>query len=527
MMNKELKFNADARASVLKGMEVLANAVGSTLGPKGRCVVIDEWADGKPLVTKDGVTVARSIQLKDKFENLGVQLLRQASLASLAMSGDGTTTACVLAYNMIKYAETLIDSGENPIKIKNELVPLIEEILENLKKQAIPVTEDDLEKIATISANNDKAIGKLLADTFKRIGMDGVVTVEESPSTKTYTDIIDGMQFERGYETPYFATDPIKGNCILENCYVLITDQKVQLMNDLIPILEVVRKKSRPILIIAQDYDDEVIQNLKLNKLRNVIQVCAVKAPSYGEYRKDILQDLAYLTGGTVISYESGIELQNVKEEMLGQCGKIIVNNETTTIIHGNGNQKLIDARVMQIKQQLENLSDTMDRDFLKDFYAQRIAKLTGGIACIYVGGTTELEMRERKDRMEDAVCAVKAAIEEGVVVGGGLSFIKAALNSKLWDIPGGPSDAELIIFKGLDSVLGTILDNCGSVNAEPIDAENNIGYDANTDTYVNLLDAGIINPVKSDRLAFENAVSVLNTYLSISCLVVNEDIQY
>ena len=328
------------------------------------------------------------------------------------------------------------------------------------------------------------------------------------------------MQFDRGFESPYFATDPIKGICTLENCYILLTDHKIQIMRDLVPILEVAARNSRPILIIAQDYDDEVIQNLKLNKLRNILQVCAVKCPSYGDYRKEILDDLAILTGSTVISYESGIELPKVTEDMLGSCKKIIVTKENTTLIDGAGKQEIIDKRVAQIKNQLETLSDTMDRDFLKTFYAERIAKLTGGVSTIYVGGTTELEMRERKDRIDDAVCATKAAIEEGYVAGGGMSFASIA---KCCD--GITDEVNSVILVGLYAVLNQILTSCGRSLVEDDDPTK--GFDANKEEWVDMSDAGIINPVKSDRLAFENALSVLNLYLSTSTLIVNEEIQY
>lgn len=433
-----------------------------------------------------------------------------------------TTTTVVIAYAMIKQAQKLIDAGHNPIQIKSKIKSISEQVVNALKESAIPVTDDDLEKIATISANNDSEIGKLIADTFKQIGRDGIVTVEESPSVKTYTEIINGMQFDRGYESPYFATDPIKGVCNLENCYILLTDHKVQIMRDIVPILEIAAKESRPILLIAQDYDDEVIQNLKLNKLRNILQVCAVKCPSYGDYRKDILEDLAILTGATVISYESGIELPKVTEAMLGRCKKVTITKETTTIIEGAGSKELIDKRVEQIKNQLKTISDTVDSDFLKDFYAQRIAKLTGGVSRLYVGGTTELEMRERKDRIDDAVCAVKAAIEEGYVPGGGISFLDTIQCCD--DIN---SDYNSIILVGLCSVVSQILLSCGRKREDLSGLEAGMGFDANKEEFVNMIDAGIINPVKSDRLALENALSVLNLYLSTSCLIVNEQIEY
>ena len=520
MQNKELQFNQDARVSMLKGMEILAKAVGSTLGPKGQCVVIDDYIDEKPLITKDGVTVAKNIQLKNKFENLGVQLLKEASIRTVEMAGDATTTTVVLAYNMIIAAQKLIEQGYNPIQLKNDLKPILDQAVQNIKEQAIAIKDDDIEKIATISSNNDNEIGKLISEAFKKIGRDGVITVEESPSIRTYTDVITGMQFDRGYESPSFATDPIKGNCVFDNCLVLLTDQKVQLMRDIVPILEIAVRKSRPILLIAQDYDDEVIQNLKINRLQNRVSVCAVKAPSYGNYRNDILEDLAILTGGKVITYESGIELPKVTESMLGNCGRVIVTKENTTIVDGKGDKTIINARVQQIKNLEEQISNELDSEFLKEFYAQRRAKLSGGIAVIYVGGTTELEMKEKKDRIEDAVCATKAAIEEGYVAGGGMSFVTSFIDLTLtseecyfYDIP-----------HALLSVKKQIMENCGrSLNEYP----PYIGFDANSMKEANMIESGIINPAKSDRLALENAISVLNLYLSSSCLITNEEIQF
>ena len=522
MQNKELLFNKEARASMLKGMEVLATAVGSTLGPKGQCVVIDDYIDEKPLITKDGVTVAKNIQLKNKFENLGVQLLREASIRTVEMAGDATTTTVVLAYDMIKHADEIINKGKNPIQLKNELKPYLDKVVKNLKTQATPVKDGDIEKIATISSNNDVEIGKLIAEAFQKIGRDGVITVEESPNIKTYTDVITGMQFDRGYESPFFATNPIKGNCVLDNCLILLTDQKIQIMRDIVPVLEIAVKKSKPILLIAQDYDDEVIQNLKINRLQNRVSVCAVKAPSYGNYRSDILEDLAILTGAKVITYESGIELPKVTEGMLGECGKVIVTKENTTIVNGKGKKEIIDARVAQIKALEEQISNELDRDFLKEFYAQRRAKLSGGIAVIYVGGTTELEMKEKKDRIEDAVCATKAAIEEGYVEGGGMSFIKAMVPLMHENLS---SDINAII-TSLFVVQEKIVENAG-ISLKDFEPDSHLGYDANKMKWVNMVNAGIINPAKSDRLALENAISVLNLYLSSSCLIVNEEVQF
>ena len=525
MQNKELLFNKQARSSMLRGMEILANAVSSTLGPGGQCVVIDDYIDEKPLITKDGVTVARNIQLKDKFENLGVQLLREASVRSLENSGDGTTSTVVLAYNLIKAAQKLIDKGYNPIQLKNDIKSTFDNILLSFKKQIVPIKDEDIAKIATISSNNDQEIGSLIADAFKKIGRDGVITVEESPSIWTYTDVITGMQFDRGMESPFFATDPIKEICEYSDVLVFITDHKIQIMRDIVPILEIAVKKHRPILLIAQDYDDEVIQNLKINKLRNIVNVCAIKAPSYGTYRSEILEDLAVLTGAKVITYESGIELPKVTESMLGSCGKIIVTKETTTVIDGKGEKQLINARVDQIKTQLEEISGQVDRDFLKNFYSERIAKLTGGIAVIYVGGTTELEMKEKKDRIDDAVCATKAAIDEGIVSGGGVSFIDALFDGTK-DLDKNKYADLWTIYRELFSVQDQIMINCGF---EPVDEsyDNGIGFDAINHEFVNMVDSGIINPAKSDRSALENALSVLYLYLSSSCLIVNEQIEF
>lgn len=524
MQNKELQFNSSARKSLLDGMEILADAVGSTLGPKGRCVVIDDYSDDKPLITKDGVTVASSIQLKDKFKNLGVQLLREASKKTVETAGDGTTTSVVLAHELITYAQDLIDVGYNPIELRNKLKPLLEEVVENIKSQAIPIKDEDIAKIATISSNNDSEIGNLIAESFQKIGRDGVITVQESPTIWTYTEVITGMQFERGMESEYFATDRIRQICELEDAYIFITEHKIQLMRDIVPVLEIAAKKRKPILLIAQDYDDEVIQNLKLNVMRGIIKCCAIKAPSYGNYRQFILEDLAILTGATVVTYDSGIELPKVTENMLGKCGKFITTKETTTIIDGKGDKDAIKARAEQIREQMKNIADVMDADFLKEFHAQRLARLTGGICSIYVGGTTELEMKERKDRIDDAVCATKAAIEEGIVSGGGMSFINA-LNAfkKNHSIVG--NDPTTVI-TALSSVRNRILSNAG-IDDVPREHKNH-GFDADKMEWCdNMIERGIINPAKSDRLALENAISVLNLYLSSSCLIINEEVTF
>ena len=452
---------------MLKGMEVLAKAVGSTLGPKGQCVVIDDYADDKPLITKDGVTVAKNIQLKNKFENLGVQLLKEASIRTVEGIGDGTSSTVVLGYKMVELADKLIKQGYNPIQIKNEIQKIYENVIQAIKDQAIPVTDQTLEMVARVSSNNDAEIGGLVAKTFREIGKDGVITVEESSSVRTYTDIINGMQFDRGYESPHFATDLIKGICELEKPYILLTDRKIQLMKEIVPILEIANKKNRSILIIATDYDNEVIQNLKVNKQRGILQVCAIKAPSYGEYRSKLLEDLAILTNGTVITYESGIDIQKCNENVLGSCNKVVITRDNTTIIGGNGDEKLINARCNQIKEELKNLPDSLDKTFLEEFDALRIARLSSGVSIIHVGGTTELEMKERKDRIDDAVCAVKAAIEEGVVPGGGVSFILA--RDKVLRNNPNPTEAQKVVLNALFAVEDQIITNCG-LNPEDLE---------------------------------------------------------
>lgn len=446
---------------MLNGMKVLAKAVGSTLGPKGQCVVLDDYADDKPLITKDGVTVARNIQLKDKFENLGVQLLKEASIRTVEGIGDGTTSTVVLGYEMVKLADQLITQGYNPIQIKNEIQKIYENVNQALKDQALPNTDESLEMVARVSSNNDAEVGELIAETFRKVGKDGVITVEESSSVRTYTDIINGMQFDRGYESPHFATDLIKGICELDKPYILLTDRKIQLMKELIPLLEIANKNNRSILIIATDYDNEVIQNLKINKQRGILQVCAIKAPSYGDYRAKLLEDLAILTGGQVITYESGIDLQKCDERVFGSCTKATISRDTTTLIGGNGDKELINVRCQQIKEELANLPDTLDRSFLEEFNALRIARLSGGVSVIHVGGTTELEMKEKKDRIDDAVCAVKAAVEEGIVPGGGVSFIQAR-KKVLKALGRAPSDAEKIILDSLFAVEDRIMLNSG-----------------------------------------------------------------
>ena len=519
MKNKELKFDLEAKEAIKKGIDILGNAVKATLGPKGQCVVIADYHDKKPHVTKDGVTVAKNIQLKDKYANAGACLIREASLKMLSTCGDSTSTSTVLAQEMVQNAIEKIEEGHNPAILKKGVEKAAKVIVENIKNAARPIKEGDIEAIATISANNDPEIGKLVADTFNKITYDGVIVVEESSSINTSVDVIQGMQFERGYLANHFVTDDVKNQCILENPYILITEQKINMMRELVPILEKVVIENRPILIIAEDYDSEVIENLKMNKLQGIVKVCPVKAPSFGQYRKEVLDDIAILTGGTNLTYESGLYVPSIDIDMLGRCDKVIVTKDYTTIVGGKTSKEAIEHRVQYLKNRLNEVkASDANNEFMTEFLSVRISKLVGGIATIHVGGTTELEMKERKDRVDDAVAATKAAMEEGVVAGGGITLLKPVT------LPTGPG--EEIIYQSIGSVFEAIVENAGLDPYElynKIDPVNNIGFDANTEQIVNMFDAGILNPAKAERLAFENAISVVNLFLSTNCVIVDE----
>ena len=521
MNNKELKFNLEAKEAIKKGIDILGNAVKATLGPKGQCVVIADYHDKKPHVTKDGVTVAKNIKLKDKYANAGACLIREASLRMLSTCGDSTSTSTVLAQEMVQNAIEKIEDGFNPAVLKKGVEKAAQVVLKNIKDAARPIKDGDIEAIATISANNDPEIGKLVADTFNKITYDGVVVVEESSSINTSVDVIQGMQFERGYLANHFVTDDVKNQCILENPYILITEQKVNMMRELVPILEKVVAENRPILIIAEDYDSEVIENLKMNKLQGIVKVCPVKAPSFGQYRKEVLDDIAILTGGTNLTYESGLYIPSIDVDMLGRCDKVIVTKDYTTIVGGKTSKEAIEHRVAYLKERLNEVKATdINNEFMTEFLSVRISKLVGGIATIHVGGTTELEMKERKDRVDDAVAATKAAMEEGVVAGGGITLLRPV------DVVN-TSPGEDIVYQSLGSIFETIVENAG-LNPydlyDKIDPNNNIGFDANTEQIVNMFEAGILNPAKAERLAFENAISVVNLFLSTNCVIVDED---
>ena len=530
MLNKEIKFYNDARESILKGINLLADAVKVTLGPKGRSVIITEPKE-IPHVTKDGVTVAKSIKFADQYMDAGAQLIREAAVQTVKEVGDSTTTATVLAQAFINTLKSYIDQGSNPIKLKKGFDLAIRDILDKIQEYKRPIEDKDIKHIATISANNDSKIGELIADAFSKVGRQGVITVEESSNSETTANVVMGMQFDRGYEASHFVTDTEKDQCVLEDPYIFITDHKIQLTRDLLNILEPLAKDRKSILIIAQEYDSEVLENLKLNKLQGTLKCCAIKCPSMGEYRKEVLQDIAIVTDGTYLSYDSGLEVSDCNMQMLGHCKRVIVTKETTTIIGGDGSQSLIDNRVKEIENKLENIKDSqMDGEFYRDFLKRRIATLVGGVCRIKVGGKTEIEMKETKDRIDDAVAATYAAIEEGIIAGGGLDFYR--IYQKLVENYIGMAFEDKTMEKGygcaivvLPIIMQTILDNAGVNTSDTIDKIKKTqywtGFDANTEKFVDMYEAGIINPAKADRLAIEHAASVTDLFLTTDCIIV------
>ena len=529
MLNKEVKFYNDARKKMLDGINLLADAVKVTLGPKGRSVIITE-PNEIPHVTKDGVTVAKSIKLADEFANAGAQLIKEAAVRTVSLVGDATTTATVLAQAFINALYKEIEAGANPIKLKKGFDRAIKQVIEYIKANARELKDEDIKYVASISANNDSVIGELIADAFKKVGRDGVITVEESSNSETTCNVVMGMQFDRGYEAPHFITNEEKGECVLENPYIFITDHKIQLTRDLLNILEPLARDGKSLLIIAQDYDSEVIENLKLNKLQGTLKVCAIKCPSMGEYRKEVLQDIAIVTDGTYLSYDSGLEVSDCSMDMLGRAKRVIVTKETTTIIDGEGSQSLIDSRVKELQNKLTEIKDSqMDGEFYRDFLKRRIAMLVGGIARIKVGGKTEIEMKETKDRIDDAVAATYAAIEEGIIAGGGLDFYKCGVEmtlfSELFDDETEVTGYHKVV-NALPIIFTTILDNAGvdvndPANAIPVSSKDWIGFDANTEQIVDMYKAGIINPAKADRLAIEHAASITDLFLTTDCIIV------
>jgi chaperonin GroEL len=521
MAAKQLKYSEEARGAILRGVDKLADAVKVTLGPKGRNVVLDKKF-GAPTVTKDGVTVAKEIELEDPFENMGAQMVREVASKTSDVAGDGTTTATVFAQAIYREGMKNVAAGANPMSIKRGIEKAVEAAVAAIKEMAIPTREHKkIAQVATISANNDREIGELIADAMDKVGKDGVITVEENKSINTVLEVVEGMQFDKGYLSPYFVTDPEKMVAELNDAYILVHDKKISSMKDLLPVLERVVQQGRPLLIIAEDVEGEALATLVVNKLRGTLQVCAVKAPGFGDRRKAMLEDIAILTGGKVISEEAGFKLENTRLEDLGQAKKVRIEKENTTIIEGAGSKKAIEGRINQIKVQIEESTSDYDREKLQE----RLAKLAGGVAVIKVGAATEVEMKEKKARVEDALHATRAAVEEGIVPGGGVVFLRAIPAVEKLELEGDEKLGAQIIAKALEAPARAIAQNAGyegSIVVEKIKASDNknFGFNAETEKYEDLLEAGVIDPAKVSRSALQNAASVAGLLLTTECLV-------
>ena len=519
-MAKDIKFDISARDGIKRGVDALANAVKVTLGPKGRNVIINK-SFGAPQVTKDGVTVAKEIELKDPLENMGAQMVKEVASKTNDLAGDGTTTATVLAQAIVQEGLKNVAAGANPMDLKRGIDKAVAAIVEDLIEQTQEVgnSSEKIKQVASISANNDDVIGELIAEAFGKVGKEGVITVEEAKGTETYVDVVEGMQFDRGYLSPYFVTDSEKMQSELENPYILLFDKKISSMKDLLPVLEPVAQSGKPLLIIAEDVDGEALATLVVNKLRGALKIAAVKAPGFGDRRKAMLEDIAILTGGTVISEERGFTLENTTIDMLGTAETVTIDKDNTTLVNGAGKKEDIKARVNQIKAQIESTTSDYDKEKLQE----RLAKLAGGVAVLYVGAASEVEMKEKKDRVDDALHATRAAVEEGIVAGGGVAFVRAKkvlenLATENMD----ESTGVKIVNKAIEAPLRTIVSNAGGegsvVIAKVMDGKKNFGYDAKTETYVDMLEAGIIDPKKVTRIALENAASVAGMILTTEC---------
>ena len=523
-MAKDIKYNLDARDGLRRGVDQLANTVKVTLGPKGRNVVIDK-AFGGPQITKDGVTVAKEIELSDRLENMGAQMLKQVASKTNDLAGDGTTTATVLAQAIVKEGLKNVAAGANPLDLKRGIDKAVAATVENLKKQAQKVGNDPekIKQVAAISANNDETIGELIAEAFSKVGKEGVITVEEAKGMDTTVDVVEGMQFDRGYISPYFVTNTEKMNAVLEDPYVLLYDKKISSMKELLPILEPVVQAGRALMIIAEDVDGEALATLVVNRLRGTIKVCAVKAPGFGDRRKAMLEDIAILTGGTVISEERGYTLENSTLDMLGTARTVTVDKDNTTIVGGKGSSEAIEERVKQIRAQIETTTSDYDREKLQE----RLAKLAGGVAVLYVGAASEVEMKEKKDRVDDALHATRAAVEEGIVPGGGVALVRAkeAIKAVKAENKDEQTGVEIVL-RAIEEPLRTIVNNAGgegSVVVAKVEAgKDDFGFNAKTDEYVNMFQAGIIDPTKVTRVALENAASVAGMILTTEAAVVD-----
>ena len=521
-MAKDIKFNVDARAQMKEGADALANAVKVTLGPKGRNVVIDKKF-GAPQVTKDGVTVAKEVELEDKFANMGAQMVKEVASKTNEQAGDGTTTATVLAQAIINVGLKNVTAGANPMDLKRGIDKAVAAVVAELKAHSQAVGDDysKIEQVGTISANNDSYIGKLIADAMSKVKKDGVITVEEAKGTETEVKVVEGMQFDRGYISPYFMTNGEKMESVLEDPQILITDRKISTMKDLLPILEPIAREGRSLLIIAEDVDGEALTTLVVNKLRGTLKIAAVKAPGFGDRRKEMLQDIATLTGAVVVSEERGFTLENTTPDMLGKAEKVVITKENTTIVNGAGNKEDIAERAELIRKQISTTTSDYDREKLQE----RLGKLAGGVAVLYVGAATEVEMKEKKDRVEDALNATRAAVEEGFVPGGGVAYVRAA--EALRNLKGDNEDETTgihIVARALEEPLRQIAANAGvegSVIIQKIrEGKDDFGYNARTDEFVNMYEAGVIDPTKVSRVALENAASVAGMFLTTECAI-------
>ena len=523
-MAKKIQFDIEAREGLKKGVDALANAVKVTLGPKGRNVIIGK-SFGGPQVTKDGVTVAKEIELEDALQNMGAQMVKEVASKTNDLAGDGTTTATILAQAIVNEGLKNVTAGANPMDLKRGVDKAVKSVVESLNKSAKTVgnSSEKIKQIASISANNDNAIGELITQAFEKVGKEGVITVEEAKGTDTYVDVVEGMQFDRGYLSPYFVTNSEKMEADLENPHILLYDKKISAMKDLLPILEPVAQSGKPLLIIAEDVDGEALATLVVNKLRGALKIAAVKAPGFGDRRKAMLEDIAILTGATVISEERGFNLENTTLEMLGTSERVTIDKDNTTIVNGSGKKDDIKARVNQIKAQIETTTSDYDKEKLQE----RLAKLAGGVAVLYVGAASEVEMKEKKDRVDDALHATRAAVEEGIVAGGGVALLRS--RSKLDSLKANNDDEATgiqIISRALESPLRTIVENAGGegsvVVSKVIEGKDSFGYDAKSDKYVDLFKSGIIDPKKVTRIALENAASVAGMILTTECALVD-----
>jgi chaperonin GroEL len=521
-MAKEIIFDAEARNQLKEGVDQLANAVKVTLGPKGRNVVVEKKF-GAPQITKDGVTVAKEVELEDNFQNTGAQLLKSVASKTGDDAGDGTTTATILAQSIIAEGLKNITAGANPMDLKRGIDKAVNAVVDYIKNNAEKVNDnyDKIEQVATVSANNDPEIGKLLADAMRKVSKDGVITIEESKSRDTHIGVVEGMQFDRGYLSGYFVTDAEKMECVMENPYILIYDKKISNLKEFMPILEPAAQSGRPLLVIAEDVDSEALTTLVVNRLRGNLKICAVKAPGFGDRRKAMLEDIATLTGGLVISEEKGLKLEQATLEMLGTCDKVTITKDNTTIVNGAGDKQQIADRVAQIKAEISNTKSSYDKEKLQE----RLAKLAGGVAVLYVGANSEVEMKEKKDRVDDALCATRAATEEGVVAGGGTTYIRA--QKAVEGLKGDNNDEQVgiaIVKRAIEEPLRQIVENAGKEGAVVVqkvrEGEGDYGYNARTDTYEDMRKAGVIDPAKVARVALENAASIAGMFLTTECVI-------